>query len=93
MDFLKIQVWGFSTPSLKYINLVELEASRSSCSLTSNVKSTSSQKQESKVSGRKQHQTEQMAAPDHARKKKWCCQKCKEFIQLCLMLFANFPKS
>lgn len=32
-DFLKIQVWSFSAPSLKYINLVELEASRSACSL------------------------------------------------------------
>lgn len=33
-----------------------------------------------------------MAAPGHAREKKWHCQRCKEFIQVYLILCANFPK-
>lgn len=59
---------------------------------TLNAKSTSSQRWASKIPGTKQHQTEQMAAPGHAREKKWSCQKCKEFIQVYLTLCSNLPK-
>lgn len=89
--FFKIQVC-FLTPSLKYVYLVELQACKPACSLDFECKEHIQPEVGIQGTWQKTASDRTDGSSDRAREKKWRGQKYKEFIQVCLMLCASFPK-